>query len=398
MGKKVACVMAACLTTVFLAGCGDGTETNSDLNHDVMPETDNVASEGAETNPDLNSDVVPEADNVASEGTETNLDLNTMNVDQYVTLGDYSSISVSVVPAEVDEVQWVEFTLSFYLNGVTEENGGITDRAVQTGDTVIIDYEGKKDGVPFDRGSDTDAELIIGSGQFIDGFEDGLVGVMPGETVDLKLTFPEDFRNAEMAGQAVVFTVKVKYILPTAEEMKDSVVAALGIAGVSTVQELRQHTYDYLMENAQANYDYQVQEAVKEELVSRSKFKELPETFLESYHQIYTDRIANVASAYGVTSDEYTNYYFGMDSAEYVEQIAPLQAKQEILMQAIANRESLTVSDEELQTKLEEYAENAGQTSVEAMLEDYSKENYRNHFMSEKVLDFLMSRVEVVGK
>ena len=81
------------------------------------------------------------------ESKETNEDLKQMKVDKYVTLGDYSNLSVSVAPAEVDQDQWDELLLAVYQSNVTADNGGITDRAVATGDTVIIDYEGKKDGV-----------------------------------------------------------------------------------------------------------------------------------------------------------------------------------------------------------------------------------------------------------
>ena len=84
------------------------------------------------------------------ESKETNEDLKQMKVEKYVTLGDYSNLSVSVAPAEVDQDQWDELLLAVYQSNVTADNGGITDRAVATGDTVIIDYEGKKDGVAFE--------------------------------------------------------------------------------------------------------------------------------------------------------------------------------------------------------------------------------------------------------
>ena len=201
------------------------------------------------------------------ESTETNQDLKQMKVDKYVTLGDYSNLSVSVAPAAVDGEQWDELLLAVYQGGVTADNGGITDRAVETGDTVLIDYEGKKDGVAFAGGTAKNANLTIGSHRFIDGFEDGLVGVMPGETVDLNLTFPEGYDNAELDGQDVVFTVTVHCILPGADEMEDAVVASLEIEEVGTVEELRQYVYDYLMEQAEVNYTYSVKDALISELM-----------------------------------------------------------------------------------------------------------------------------------
>lgn len=91
----------------------------------------------------------------------------------------------------------------------TEE---LHEGTVQMGDTANINFEGKLNGVAFEGGTSENYDLTIGSGQFIDGFEDGLVGVAVGQTVDLNLTFPKEYQSAELAGQAVVFTVKVNYI------------------------------------------------------------------------------------------------------------------------------------------------------------------------------------------
>lgn len=325
----------------------------------------------------------------------TNSNLNEMKVDKYVTLGDYSSISISVAPAEVEQSQWDELTLRVYQSYVTEDNGGVTDRAVKEGDIVIIDYVGKKDGVAFEGGTASNADLTIGSGQFIDGFEEGLIGVMPGETVDLDLMFPESFRNAELAGQAVVFTVTVHFILPAADEMVDSVVAALGVPDVSTVEELRQYVYDYLQESADANYRYQVQNAIMEELLSQCVVDELPESFVDSYHDGIYNSLTNVAYNYGVDAETYANS-MGMTSEDYVSHFSLLQARQDVLLQAIANKEQLQVSDEELQEKLEEEAVAVG-TTIEELLGSYDREEYRNYVMSEKVMDFLIENADIMA-
>ena len=323
----------------------------------------------------------------------TNRNLNGMDVSKYVDLGEYNHISVSVEPAKVEQSQWDELLLAVYQSYVTAENGGIVDRAVETGDTVIIDYEGKKDGIAFAGGTASNADLTIGSGSFIDGFEDGLIGVMPGSTVELNLTFPEDY-NEELAGQAVVFTVTVNYILPNeADKMEDSVVADLGVPDVSTVEELRQYVYGYLLENAEANYQYKVQNAIMEQLLDRSVIEDLPDTFVESYHDGIYNSLSNAASGYGMDADTYASL-MGMSKDEYVDHYSLLQAKQDVLLQAIANHENLTVSDEELQTKLEEEAATAG-TTVEGLLGNYDREEYRNYIMSEKVMNYLMEKAEI---
>lgn len=163
MKKKTLGLLVAVLSVCMLAGCGakdagDGTGTST----------------GA--------------------GTESTA-LKDMDVDKYVTLGEYKGLEVSVDTVEVDEDEWDTLVNNVYYGNITAENGGIMDRAVETGDTVNIDYEGKKDGVAFDGGTAQGYDLTIGSGSFIAGFEDGLIGVMPGEIVDLDLTFPENYGN-----------------------------------------------------------------------------------------------------------------------------------------------------------------------------------------------------------
>lgn len=325
---------------------------------------------------------------------ETNADLKEMAVDKYVTLGDYGSLDVAVAGAKVDEKQCDQLLYAVYLSNVTKENGGITDRPAAEGDTVIIDYEGRKDGVAFAGGTDSDVQLTIGSGGFIEGFEEGLVGVMPGETVELALTFPENYRNPDLAGQAVTFTVTVHYICPSADNMEDSVVAALGIPEVDTVAALRQYVYDYLMESAEQNYQYNLQNAVMERLLAVSQVEELPETFVDSYKHMFIESNAGMAAANGMDAETYAYSNYGMGSEEYAAVSAQAQARQEVVLQAIANKEGLGVGDEELQEKLEEYARQIGVT-VEEMLGTFSREEYRNYFMSEKVMNFLLERANI---
>ncbi len=318
-----------------------------------------------------------------------------MKVEKYVTVGDYSNLSLSLKAPKVDEAQWDELLLAVYRSYVTERRGGVRDRAVEEGDTVNIDYVGKKDGTAFGGGTDSGAELTIGSGRFIPGFEEGLKGVMPGETVDLELTFPETYDNADLAGAAVVFTVTVNYIMPGPEDMEDGFVAELSLEDVDTVEDLRQYVYDYLMENAQSSYRYSAQNAIMEQLLAGSVFEDSPESFTDSYKQSVRNSVERMAAENNVSADVFTNYFYGVDSEEYVNASAEAQGKQELLLQAIANAEGLTVGDEELDLKLEEYAKKAGYESVDTLFEEFDREEYRNYFMCEKVMDFLIENADI---
>lgn len=319
--------------------------------------------------------------------------LKEMEVDSYVTVGEYKGLKVNVAPAAVDKAELETLVNDIYSSYVTVENGGITDRAVEVGDTVNIDYEGKKDGVAFDGGTATGQSLTIGSGQFIDGFEEGLVGVMPGETVDLNLTFPEAYHSADLAGQAVVFTVTVNFIAPT--EMDDAVVATMGIENVTNVEELNQYANDYLYQNALYNYEANVQNAVMDAFMQSCEFKEVPEALVEKYETASRENITATATSYGMDADTFTTYYYGMDMETFVTTYSEEAVKQDIAMQWVANQENLNITDEELDTILLEQAQAYGYATVEEFLGETSKEDYREYFLYDKVLEFLVENAVV---
>lgn len=345
--KKKLMSMAAMLAAAVLAGCGDGVGTDAPLNR--------------------------------------------MKVEQYVTLGDYKNMTVDVADAVVGDEEWNRLLLEVYRSYVTADNGAVTSRAVKNGDKVIIDYEGTKDGVAFNGGTASGASLEIGSGSFIPGFEEGLVGVMPGETVKLNLTFPADYKkNPDLAGQAVVFTVTVQYILPGPDEMRDSVVADQKMDGASSVEELRQYVYDYLAESKEQERLFYLQNAIIRQLTESSTIAELPDAYVQRYRELFLKNIERMAAGVNVTADVYSNYYYGVGSEDAARLYGEVQARQELMLQAIANEQGLNVNDEELEELMQEYAAEAGYSSAAELQEVIPKEQLRNLFMSEKVMDYLI--------
>lgn len=196
MKRKAAIMMVALMTAGLLGACGgkeDSTGSSSSGN------TNKESSEVTGT--------------TASDEETERTDLKDIKVEDYVTLGEYKNIAVTVsAQAQVEDSDVDSNALQLYNSKVTAANGGIMDRAAEDGDTVNIDYEGKKDDVAFQGGTAQNQSLTLGSNSFIDGFEDGLIGVKPGETVDLNLTFPENYQSTELAGAEVVFTVTVNFI------------------------------------------------------------------------------------------------------------------------------------------------------------------------------------------
>jgi len=375
MKKKLVCMLAGMLAVGMLSGCGaDGAgEESTVAENSVVQSDENVAS---------------------SEATDIASSVVALDAAKYVTLGDYKGLAVTVAPASVDDATLESQMESKYFSYVTAENGGITDRAVAEGDTVIIDYEGKKDGVAFAGGTAQGQSLAIGSGQFIAGFEEGLVGVMPGDTVDLNLTFPTEYHSADLAGQAVVFTVTVHYIMPT--EMDEAIIAKMGIPGVSNLEDLKQSVYDELLAQAEASYATEVEYKVVEALVNNCTFTELPAEEVERCVANVKTNIEMNASYYGLDGATMAAYFYGAtDYDAFLQEQGENGLKQELAIQAVADNENLNVTDEELDAMLLETAQMYGLSSVEELIGETDKNEYRSYLLYDKVSTFLVENAAV---
>lgn len=362
MKKKLVCMLVGMLAVGMLSGCGSAEENNA----------------------------------AATESTVQASDTARQDTKQYVTLGEYKGVTVNVADPAVAEDAVTSSMESTYFGRVTKENGGITDRKVEDGDTVNIDYEGKKDGVAFSGGTAQGQKLVIGSGQFIEGFEEGLIGVMPGETVDLNLKFPEEYKNnEELAGKEVVFTVTVNYILPT--EMEEDVVAGMGIEGVTTLEELRQYTYDNLYAQAEQNYATEVEYAVIDAVIQNCTFaEELPQEDLDRCTENVKTNIEQQAAMYGLDGPTMIAYFYGAtDYDGFVAEQAENGLKQELAIQAIADQENMNLTEEELDSMLLEKAQSYNLTTIEELIGDTDKEEFRSYFLYDKISAFLVENAVV---
>ena len=356
----------------LMTGCGNADTDTAETTQESMAESETGTEAGTE-------DYGPEAY------------LSGINVADYVTLGEYKGVEVSVdAPVVTDEYldSYIDYVLQ--SNMVTTE---ITDRPVEEGDIVNIDYEGKIDGVAFDGGTAQGYDLTIGSGTFIDGFEDGLIGAETGETVDVNVTFPENYQGEEVAGKDAVFTVTVNSIsVETLPELTDEFVQGLDV-GVNTVEEYRQYAYDLLMEEEQATHDSNAEIAVLEAVMARSQIQDPPEDMTNRYYNRIIDNMTYYASLYGYDLETFLSM---QGTSEDAIRESAAQAGQEIIvMQAIADAEGLQVTDEELDAEIETNAGSLGYDDVEEYRASLDVEGYREYMMSEKVLNFLLENAVV---
>jgi trigger factor len=212
------------------------------------------------------------------------------NPQDYVTLGKYKGIEVTYTKKEVTDAD-VEAAIDQDLNShMSYPDTG--KKVVENGDMVNIDYEGKIDGKAFDGGSATDAKLTIGSGGYIKGFEEGLKGKKVGDKTDLKLTFPKDYQNADVAGKPVVFTVTIKAIVkevvPTLNEkyVKDN-------TSYKTVDEYKKSIRDSLEAQNQQAMDSEKYGNAYGIIEKNSKIKKIPQDLADYYNQMMLFQYTN---------------------------------------------------------------------------------------------------------
>ena len=373
MKKKIAKVLVAGLVGLQLIGCSNQNTANTEETQEI--------TEAAE-----NTERVP-------------IYFKEINAEEYVTLGDYKGLEVvsNVVTVSDEDVDsYIEYMLSM-SQGELEE---ITDRdVVENGDVANIDYVGKKDGVAFDGGTAEGYDLGIGTGSFIPGFEEGLVGVKKGETVDLNLTFPENYHSADLAGAEVVFTVTVngiyKEITP---EFNDEYVAKLGIENVATVEEYRAYMKSTMQESEDGYALQDVQTQLLNMVTENATVSEAPQELVDRFYNININNMNYQAMMYGMDLEGFVNSYYGMDAETFEEETvaaAKISAEQALVCLKIAADENITVTDEEIEQSVEENYAGYGYASAEEFKTTIDMEEYRDSLLLNKIVDFLVENATI---
>lgn len=391
MKKKL---VLMCLTGMMIASisaCG-GKKADEDT---TAVETSSVMEESETTTAveeESSDSAQTETDRVSDR--EDYVGFQDLDIDKYVTLGDYKKMKVTAVRPKVDEDGIEDYINSRLLVGT------ITNRPVKKGDIADIDYVGKKDGVAFEGGTASGYKLSIGSGGFIPGFEDGLIGVETGETVDLNLTFPDNYRNAEMAGQEVVFTVTVnsiegsaEYATVTPEEMAD-----MGLP-YKTKEEVWEAGKRAMEENAEETYKANARSAVVRKVVEESTVQSIPEYLIEEEAQNYNRYIASLAkSMYNMDLETFVTSAYGVTMEQYNSEMNEMftdTVKQYLVMEAVARAEKMEITEEMIAKEADEEAAEYGYASGEALIDDVGFAKYRMSMVQNMVIERLMEVASV---
>ena len=288
-----------------------------------------------------------------------------MSVKPEIELADYAGIEVEAVLAPVTDEE-VDGEIETVRRRNARETE-VTDRAAAMGDIAVIDYEGFVDGVAFDGGKDSGHKLTLGSGQFIPGFEEGVVGHNAGEEFDVNVTFPTEYHAAELAGKVAVFKVKLNSIifeeLPALDDD-----FAVEVSSFDTFAEYRADVAAKIEKRHQTNADREVEEKLQNALAEKVTAV-IPDAMIDREVEAMVRDGESRMQMQGLDFKTYLQY-FGMDLDGYKAQVRPAaetRVKTELALEKIAELEKIEISEEDIEA---EYKQISTDYNVEL---DYAK-------------------------
>ena len=306
-----------------------------------------------------------------------------------VTLGAYKGIEVEKIDTAATEEE-----ITAEVDKERENNSRtitVEDRAVQNGDMTVIDFEGFVDGTPFEGGKGTDYPLTIGSGAFIPGFEEELVGAEIGKEVDVNVTFPEEYHAKELAGKPAVFKCTVKEIkvkeLPDADDefVKD-------VSEFDTMEEYRADLKKKIEERKAADAKAKKEDAVIEKIIEAAQM-EIPEAMIETQAENLVDDFAQRLMMQGMSLEQYAQYT-GATVASMTNQMKP-QAKKRIesrlVLGAVAPAENIEIGDDEIEAEMNRMAESYKMEldKLKELISEEEKKNMRQDLSIQKAIELV---------
>lgn len=273
-----------------------------------------------------------------------------------VTLGQYKGLEVKKDSVKVSKKD-VEAELKNYQNQFAELVIKETGK-VENGDTAVIDFEGFKDGVAFDGGKGENHPLEIGSGSFIPGFEEQVVGMEIGEEKDINVTFPEEYQAPDLAGQAVVFKVKVHEIkTKVLPEIDDELAKDVNIDGVETLADLETYTKEQLKNKKEREAESKFSDDIFKAVVDNTPL-EVPAVMVETEVQNMLREVEQNLSQQGLNMElfqQITGKTMDDIKAEMSEQ-AESRVKFNLILAEVVKAENIEVTDEEIDAEIGEIA------------------------------------------
>lgn len=311
-----------------------------------------------------------------------------------VKLGKYKGIEVDKIDISASEEE-----VEAALNKERESNARtitIEDRPVKDGDMTIIDFEGFVDGVAFEGGKGENYPLTIGSGAFIPGFEEELIGVNLNEETDVNVTFPEDYQSEELAGKAVVFVctvreIKEKELPPLDDEF------ASEVSEFDTLEEYKEDIRTKISEKKEQEAKNQKEEAIVDAVIEEA-FMEIPEAMIQTQQQQMLEDFAQRIQSQGLNVEQYMEIT-GMTQAGLAEQMRPQALKRiqsRLVMEAVAAEEGMTATEEEVDAEIVKMAEvyRMETDKVMELLGEGGRKQVKEDICVNKAVDFVVQNAK----
>ena len=267
----------------------------------------------------------------------------------------------------------------------------ITDRAVEEGDVVTMDYVGTVDGVAFERGTAQGAELEIGSGTYIPGFEEQLIGHKVGEVFDINVTFPEGY-SEELGGKDAVFNITLNKIQQVnIPELTDELLPQIGTEA-KTVEEYKKEVKADLEKSNKESAETENMQKIWQALIENCVIDKYPEDKLEETISGIESEVSYIASMYNMEPAAFVEQYYGITP----EDMAKNLIKQEYAIDLIVEKEKLELTNKEYEEGLKALAEQYGYEKVEEFEEEAGAETAKQMVLQNKVGDFLKENCKFV--
>ena len=339
-------VIAALLVCLTFTGCGSSSKS---------AESGTVAGDAS-----TESTIAEEEDDVEI----VDKTIADAGIDTFISMEDYKGLDLEQTVTEVtDEDVENEITaeLSYYPDVCPDGT------AIEEGMTANIDYVGKIDGTEFDGGTATGYDLTIGSGTFIDGFEDQLMSHKKGDTVDVNVTFPDDYSNADLAGKDATFTVTVNEVKKTLDAPTDDWCAAN--TEYTTVDEYKTGLKESMEKSYKSSDESTFRQSVLEKLIEMSTFKALPKENYDKFYDMQVASLTEYAEAYGMEYNEDFLSQMGYTEDD-IKNLAKSYAKIELVADYIMEKEGLTTDSDEYKDMETEILSDAGYETKQDALDD----------------------------
>ena len=313
-----------------------------------------------------------------------------------VELGEYKGIEVKKADEVVNDDD-----IASALRSEQEKNARlitVEGRPVESGDNITLDFTGSIDGVPFDGGKGEDYPLVIGSGTFIPGFEDQIIGHNAGENFDVNITFPENYQMKDLAGKAAVFNCKVKDIkkkeLP---ELDDDF--ASEISEFDTLDEYKEDLRKQLAEAKAKRAATENENAIVDKLIEISNM-DIPDPMVDAQVEGLVADYGRRMESQGITLDQYFQIT-GMSRADLSNQFKPQALKQiktRLVLEEVAKRENIQISEDEINAEIKKVADNYKMDveKVKGLFGEHERKQMSDDLAVQKAIDFLVENAKLV--